>query len=126
MVPYTESDFASMTLPLRAMANVNRLQILHWLNDPRSHFPAQIDGDLVTDGVCVGFITEKIGLRQPTVTAHLQLLQAAGLVSSKKIKNWVFYKINGPESAEVLQMLRRGITRKLPLQDHGGGNPGRP
>ena len=51
-----------------------------------------MDGDLVEDGVCVGFITQKIGLSQPTVTEHMQVLAEAGLVTSKRIKNWVFYK----------------------------------
>jgi ArsR family transcriptional regulator len=37
---------------LRALANDRRLQILEWLKRPRAHFPAQIDGDLVADGVC--------------------------------------------------------------------------
>ncbi|GKW02536.1 transcriptional regulator [Pectobacterium carotovorum subsp. carotovorum] len=78
---------------LRALGNEQRLIILAWLADPRAHFPEQQDGDLVKDGVCVGFITEKIGLSQPTVTGHLQYLSKAGIVTSKRIKNWVFYKL---------------------------------
>lgn len=78
----------------RALGNEHRLVIVEWLSDPRSHFPEQQDGDLVKDGVCVGFITEKIGLSQPTVTAHLQYLSKAGIVTSKRIKNWVFYKLD--------------------------------
>ncbi|WP_083095829.1 ArsR/SmtB family transcription factor [Pseudophaeobacter leonis] len=81
------------TLPaLRALANPHRVQIMDWLLDPERHFPPQRDGDLVEDGVCVGFITDKVGLSQPTVTSHMKTLEQAGLVSSKKIKNWVFYK----------------------------------
>ncbi len=82
----------STTLQLKALANENRLIILSWITDPHPHFPPQEDGDLVTDGVCVGFITEKIGLSQPTVTTHMKVLAEAGLVTQKKIKNWVFYK----------------------------------
>lgn len=78
---------------LRALGNEQRLTILKWLADPRAHFPEQQDGDLVEDGVCVGFITEKIGLSQPTVTGHLQYLAKADVVTSKRIKNWVFYKL---------------------------------
>ncbi|CUH86769.1 Helix-turn-helix domain protein [Phaeobacter sp. CECT 5382] len=77
---------------LRAMANPHRVQIMEWLLNPEAHFPPQRDGDLVQDGVCVGFITEKTGLSQPTVTSHMKALESAGLVTSKKIKNWVFYK----------------------------------
>lgn len=93
MIDYTFADLLSTAAALKALANENRLQILHWLSDPERHFPPQEDGDLVRDGVCVGFITEKIGLRQPTVTNHMRVLQEAGLVTSKKIKNWVFYKL---------------------------------
>ena len=76
----------------RALANPHRVQIMDWLLNPEAHFPPQRDGDLISDGVCVGFITDKVGLSQPTVTSHMKSLEQAGLVSSKKIKNWVFYK----------------------------------
>lgn len=102
MNDYSTSKFESMTGLFKALANENRLQILHWLSDPKSHFPPQVDGDLVNDGVCVGFITEKIRLKQPTVTNHMQVLQDAGLVTSKKIKNWVFYKIENKKLGNLL------------------------
>lgn len=79
---------------LKALSNENRLMIMKWISSPRDHFPAQRDGDLVEDGVCVGFITAKTGLSQPTVTSHMKVLEGAGLVSGKSIKNWVFYKPN--------------------------------
>jgi len=87
---------------LRAIAHEKRLRILHWLAEPERHFPPQEDGDLVDDGVCVGFITEKIGLKQPTVTNHMKVLQEAGFVESKKIKNWVFYKLQKGRVGQVL------------------------
>ena len=77
---------------LKAISNNKRLQMLNWILDPTRHFEPQVDGDLVDDGVCVGRLVDKIGLSQPTVTNHMQVLADAGLVSSKKIKNWVFYK----------------------------------
>lgn len=89
---YEESGASSTAIALKAIANENRLRILGWLLDPTAHFPPQRDGDLVEDGVCVAFITQKIGLSQPTVTSHMSVLAEAGLVTHKKIKNWVFYK----------------------------------
>ena len=89
---YEESGASSTVITLKAIANENRLRILGWLLDPTAHFPPQRDGDLVEDGVCVAFITQKIGLSQPTVTSHMSVLAEAGLVTHKKIKNWVFYK----------------------------------
>jgi DNA-binding transcriptional ArsR family regulator len=81
-----------MTAAIRALANEKRLQILEWLKDPEAHFPVQVDGDLVKDGVCVVFIAEKLGISQPTATEHLKILSQAGLVRSKRIKQWTFYK----------------------------------
>ncbi|AHD01120.1 ArsR/SmtB family transcription factor [Leisingera methylohalidivorans] len=102
MNSYTPEIYLSTAQELRALAHENRLRILHWLADPTAHFPPQVDGDLVSDGVCVGFITEKIGLKQPTVTKHMQILQEAGMVESKKIKNWVFYKLRADRIDDVL------------------------
>jgi len=93
----------STALRLRALANENRLLILGWILDPEAHFPPQEDGDLVEDGVCVGFITEKIGLSQPTVTNHMKVLSESGLVTHRKIKNWVFYK---PDRKAISKLLR--------------------
>ena len=77
---------------LRALANDKRLQILEWLKDPEAHFPPQVDGDLVKDGVCGVFIAAKLGLSQPTVSEHLRVLARAGLVRPKRVKQWTFYK----------------------------------
>lgn len=75
-----------------ALASPKRLQILEWLKDPRANFPPQRDGDLVEDGVCVVFIANKLGVAQPTATTHLQALARAGLVTSKRLGQWTFYK----------------------------------
>ena len=77
---------------LRALANVRRLQILDWLKDPVAHFPPQVDGDLVTDGVCAVFLADKLGVSQPTLSEHMQVLVRAGLVTPKRIKQWTFYR----------------------------------
>ena len=77
---------------LRALANDRRLQILEWLKDPRAHFPPQVDGDLVQDGVCGLLIAQKLGVSQPTASEHLKILSQAELVRSKRIKQWTFYR----------------------------------
>jgi DNA-binding transcriptional ArsR family regulator len=76
----------------KALSNERRLHVLEWLRDPRAHFPPQRDGDLVDDGVCVVFIAEKLGVTQPTATAHLQSLRRAGFVTAKRVGKWTFYK----------------------------------
>ncbi|KJS26422.1 MAG: ArsR family transcriptional regulator [Hyphomonadaceae bacterium BRH_c29] len=94
---------------LKALSNEKRLQILEWILTPRDHFPEQQDGDLVEDGVCIKFITDKIALSQPTVTSHMAVLAAAGLVTSKQIKNWVFYKPDRSAIQAAMKSLRDGL-----------------
>lgn len=77
---------------MRALASERRLQVLEWLKNPAAHFPPQVDGDLVKDGVCGVLIAEKLGVSQPTVSEHLRILAEAGLLRSKRIKQWTFYK----------------------------------
>ncbi|GGF03034.1 transcriptional regulator [Aliidongia dinghuensis] len=77
---------------LKALANERRLLILDWLKDPRRHFPPQVDGDLVEDGVCALLIAEKLGITQATLSEHMRVLTQAGLVQAKRIKQWTFYR----------------------------------
>lgn len=77
---------------MRALANERRLTILEWLKNPRAHFPPQVDGDLVKDGVCGVLIARKLGVTQPTLSEHMKILVQAGLVQPKRIKQWTFYR----------------------------------
>jgi DNA-binding transcriptional ArsR family regulator len=81
-----------ITTALKALANERRLQILEWLRDPRAHFRAQLDGDLVEDGVCAVLIAEKLGVSAPTLSEHMRILTGCGLVRAKRIKGWTMYK----------------------------------
>ncbi len=92
---------------LRALASEKRLQILEWLKDPRAHFPPQVDGDLVKDGVCGLRIAEKLGVSQPTVSEHMRVLSQAGLVRGKRIRQWTFYRRDEARIREVKRSLSR-------------------
>jgi len=92
-----------------ALASPRRLQILEWLKDPVAHFPPQRDGDLVRDGVCVVFIADKLGVAQPTATTHLQTLARAGLVTSKRLGQWTFYKRDEKAIAALARQVRTGL-----------------
>ena len=94
---------------MAALASPKRLQVLEWLRDTRAHFPPQRDGDLVDDGVCVLFIANKLGVAQPTATAHMQALARAGLVTSKRLGQWTFYK----RDEAALAALKQKITEEL-------------
>ncbi|MBO9697401.1 MAG: helix-turn-helix transcriptional regulator [Sphingopyxis sp.] len=78
----------------RALGNERRLQILAWLKDPRAHFPPQVDGDLVDDGVCGQLIAEKLGIGASTLSEHMRVLQGSNLVTAKRIRQWTFYRRN--------------------------------
>ena len=80
------------TVAIRALANDRRLQILEWLKNPTRHFPPQVDGDLVEDGVCGLLIARKLHISQPTASEHMKVLCQAGLTRPKRIKKWTFYK----------------------------------
>ncbi|MCU9849335.1 helix-turn-helix domain-containing protein [Defluviimonas sp. WL0024] len=75
-----------------ALASEPRLRILKWLEEPEAHFAAQKHGDLRADGVCGSRIAEKLGFRLPTVSRHMKQLVDAGLIESKRIKQWTFYR----------------------------------
>ena len=94
---------------VKALASDKRLQILEWLKDPRAHFPPQVDGDLVKDGVCGVFIAQKLGVSAPTASEHLRVLSAAGLITPRRIKQWTFYKRNEKRIAEVKRELRSAL-----------------
>ena len=93
---------------LRALASEKRLQIMAWLADPAANFPPQRDGDLVRDGVCALFIADKLGVSQATAGEHLKVLERAGLIRGKRIKQWVFYRREEKAIALAKRQLRAG------------------
>jgi DNA-binding transcriptional ArsR family regulator len=94
---------------LRALANERRLQVLEWLKNPRAHFPPQVDGDLVRDGVCGLNLARKLGVSQPTLSEHMRVLTRAGLVRGKRIKQWTFYQ----RDERRIRELKRGPLGRL-------------
>ena len=90
----------------KAIANPRRLQILDWLKDPTAHFPPQVDGDLVKDGVCALLIADKLGVTPSTLSEHMRVLSLAGLVRSKRIKQWIFYQRDEDRIGAVKAMVQ--------------------
>src|SRR3569623_200897 len=91
----------------KALANPVRREILGWRREPQLHFS---DQELPLDhGVCAGKIDERCWLSQSTVSAHLAALQRAGLVTSKRVGQWVFITRNAP----VIQAFLEHMHSKL-------------
>jgi DNA-binding transcriptional ArsR family regulator len=99
----------TILLALQALSNNRRLQVMEWLKDPCAHFPTQVDGDLVKDGVCAVLIAQKLGVSQPTLSEHMRILLQAGLVNSKRIKKWSFYKRNEIE----IRRIKKSIASQI-------------
>ncbi|HZE37206.1 MAG TPA: transcriptional regulator [Stackebrandtia sp.] len=93
---------------IKALASDKRLAILGWLKDPVAHFPPQKDGDRVADGVCGVFIADKLGVSQPSAAEHLKLLVRVGLLRSRRIKQWTFYKRDEERIDEAKRLLSQG------------------
>ncbi|MDF1634642.1 metalloregulator ArsR/SmtB family transcription factor [Mycoplana sp. MJR14] len=87
---------------LKALAHPARLQIMNWLREPEKHFAGQEHP--LEMGVCAGQF-ERCSLSQSTVSAHLATLQRAGLVTTKRVGQWVFYKRDEETIAAFLKHL---------------------
>ncbi|MBB4006285.1 ArsR/SmtB family transcription factor [Allorhizobium taibaishanense] len=74
---------------LKALSHPVRRQILQWLREPEKHFCSQAHP--LEMGICAGQF-ERCGLSQSTVSAHLASLSKAGLITSHKVGQWIFYK----------------------------------
>ncbi|WP_419901963.1 ArsR/SmtB family transcription factor [Kiloniella sp.] len=78
---------------ISVLNNPVRRNILKWLKD-RSNFPPALPEHLDLDGVCIGYIQEKAGLSQSTISNYMGLLKQAGLVESERHGQWTFYRRN--------------------------------
>src|SRR5271156_4927116 len=90
---------------LKAVSNPVRRKILTQMKRPAQNFPGQEHP--YEFGVCAGKINDACGLSQSTVSAHLAVLQHAGLIAAKRVGQWAFYKRNEPAIAGFLEKLGR-------------------
>jgi ArsR family transcriptional regulator, arsenate/arsenite/antimonite-responsive transcriptional repressor len=67
---------------LAALADPTRLKMVHLL--------------CRTGELCVCDFTPAFDLGQPTVSHHLRVLREAGIVTSRKAGQWVYYSVNHP------------------------------
>jgi DNA-binding transcriptional ArsR family regulator len=91
----------------KALANPARRQILAWLKEPERYFAAQVHP--LEFGVCASLIDTLCGLSQSTVSAHLATLEKAGLVSKRKVGQWMFFKRDEDTIAAFLEQLQHGL-----------------
>jgi DNA-binding transcriptional ArsR family regulator len=80
---------------LAALADPTRLAIVH-----------QLAGDVET---CACDFTSCCDVSQPTVSHHLRVLREAGIVTSERRGQWIFYRL-APETAERLGAVARSLV----------------
>jgi ArsR family transcriptional regulator len=84
------ADAEQLAAAFKAIADPARLRLL-------SYLAAQPAGE-----GCVCFLTEPLGLAQPTVSHHLKVLMEAGLLRRERRGTWMFYRLV-PERIEALR-----------------------
>ncbi|MHC4821136.1 MAG: ArsR/SmtB family transcription factor [Planctomycetota bacterium] len=68
--------------------------------------------------LCVCHVVEILGLSQPTVSRHLKVLLAAGLLEERKAGRWTFFRLS-PASPYLKRILRliRGLAEANQILD---------
>lgn len=91
---FAEADARGLATALQALADPNRLYILAMLcaDGPQS----------------VTSLTARMPIAQPTVTHHLNLLEAAGLVEREKIGSHVYSRVLRPAVTRLGRALTGG------------------
>lgn len=76
---------------MKALANENRLMILCTL----------VGGEM-----SVGELNERVPLSQSALSQHLASLREAGLVSTRKAAQTVYYQLHGDEASKIIAVLQ--------------------
>jgi len=93
----------------KILANQTRVDILNWLKNPENHFPPHQDIDHFDDGVCVGYIQDRAGLSQSTISTYLNAMQNANLLIPTRHGKWTYYKRNEAVIAAFLKQLQESL-----------------
>jgi len=88
----------------RALADHTRLRLLNLMR---------------TDEVCVCFFTEVLGTHQPKISRHLAYLRRAGIVSARRERQWMHYRLAEPpdeNAATVLKSVLASLANDQKMQ----------
>jgi ArsR family transcriptional regulator len=97
-VPLDRRAAENLASLLRAIADPARLQVI-------SLIQAGEDGE-----ACVCELTGSLGLSQPTVSHHLKILLAAGLVTRERRGTWAYYRMVSRRLEELAELLHLAPT----------------
>ena len=85
-----------------ALSNEVRLRCLMLL---------QLEGEL-----CVCELTHALALSQPMMSRHLALLRNSGLVTDRRVGQWIYYQINSELDDWVQQILQITVQENLTVE----------
>ena len=88
-----KADAEELADAFKAIADPARLRLLSFIaSQPSAE-------------TCVCYLTEPLGLSQPTVSHHLKVLYDAGLLDREKRGTWVYYRIVPERMTELRDAL---------------------
>jgi len=88
-----KADAEALADAFKAIADPARLRLLNFIaSQPAAE-------------TCVCFLTEPLGLSQPTISHHLKVLYDAGLLGRDKRGTWVYYRIVPERMTELRDAL---------------------
>jgi DNA-binding transcriptional ArsR family regulator len=88
---------------LHAIADPTRRRILQALKERGG---CSLGKDV---GLCASDIELRVHLSQPTISHHMSILRKAGLVESKKLGQWMWYRRKEPALREFTQALPKSL-----------------
>jgi ArsR family transcriptional regulator len=83
-------------LVLKAISQPTRLRILLLLAEAE---------------LCSCELVELLGVTQPAISQHMNVLRGAGLVSERKSGTWVYYQLQRSNLEQALQWLSRAVLK---------------
>ncbi|WP_209852031.1 ArsR/SmtB family transcription factor [Paenibacillus sediminis] len=96
----------------KALSNQTRVNILQMLKNPNVHFGTQahiVKEEGFEGGICVSDIRSKTGISQSTTSQYLAILQQSGLLETKRIGQWTYYRRNEETIRQFEQYIRERL-----------------
>jgi ArsR family transcriptional regulator len=92
---------------LKALAHPTRVEFLEWMKQPEHHFSDQAYP--LDMGICANQFEKRCGLSQSTVSAHLSTLEKVGLITTRRVGQWAFYRRDEQAIAAFLEDLQSSL-----------------
>lgn len=103
---------------IKALASESRLEVLRLLSRPGVEFAHQESANPNEVGVCMNMIAERMGVTQPTISRHIDLLRRAGFLKVLKQQKWSYCSRN----EEALREYRDWFSTSLSIEADENGS----